>query len=292
MHLKIGSTTDDWAFTKAVAESIIGCHGYNHENQVNSHIQVLHSNIPGMGNTTWEGLTELDQHFKTGGLQGRRPELPATRKPGRGLGNGVAMKAAPLGLLKSMTSKPTDIANQESLNILNMFSKITHGDDIAVITALLITETIDWVIKKPIENKADALTLLNWLLKQVKDLETNYTNTDAQVKVSDQLIILKDNIDNPERVYQLIGPGFLATQSCLMALDGFTRYPTNFRKAVLTAVNNGGDTDTIASMTGAMCGTNVGINGIPSEWLNFGHGQFQQAAELGGKLYLALTSES
>lgn len=289
MNLEIGSSTDDWAFTELVAISIINSNGYDHESQVWTSTTALKSKIPGMGKTTLEALKELDLYYTTNGNQGRSPWMPVAKKSGFGAGNGVAMKVAPLGLLKSITNKPGDIANNRPLGILNMFSKITHWDDQAMIAAYVIMETINQVTRKSIIDQSDSMKLIDDLLKNVLILEHYYRRTEMKTKVSDQLKILKDNVDNPEKIYQLIGPGFLATQSCLMALDGFTRYPTDFRKAVLTAVNDGGDADTTASMVGAMCGANVGINGIPKELLNFGHGQFLEAAEVGKSLYQSLT---
>jgi poly(ADP-ribose) glycohydrolase ARH3 len=42
----------------------------------------------------------------------------------------------------------------------------------------------------------------------------------------------------------------------------------SFREAVISAVNLGGDTDTIGAMAGAVAGAYYGYNQIPQEWLN------------------------
>jgi len=42
----------------------------------------------------------------------------------------------------------------------------------------------------------------------------------------------------------------------------------NYKDAVLKAVNLGGDTDTIAAITGGLAGLYYGIEDIPSEWRN------------------------
>ena len=41
----------------------------------------------------------------------------------------------------------------------------------------------------------------------------------------------------------------------------------NYKDAVLTAVNLGGDTDTIAAITGSIAGIIYGYDTIPKEWL-------------------------
>lgn len=43
---------------------------------------------------------------------------------------------------------------------------------------------------------------------------------------------------------------------------------TNYKDAVLKAVNLGGDTDTIAALTGGLAGILYGIEGIPVDWLD------------------------
>ncbi len=45
-------------------------------------------------------------------------------------------------------------------------------------------------------------------------------------------------------------------------------YSNNFEDAVLKAVNLGGDTDTISSITGSLAGIYYGYDSIPKEWIN------------------------
>jgi ADP-ribosylglycohydrolase len=52
-----------------------------------------------------------------------------------------------------------------------------------------------------------------------------------------------------------------------VAIYAGLRYPDDFRTAVLSAIRCGGDTDTVAAITGALVGARVGKSGIPDEWL-------------------------
>jgi hypothetical protein len=45
-------------------------------------------------------------------------------------------------------------------------------------------------------------------------------------------------------------------------------HPGDYRGAVLAAITCGGDTDTVAAITGGIVGTGVGRAGIPKEWLD------------------------
>ncbi len=52
-----------------------------------------------------------------------------------------------------------------------------------------------------------------------------------------------------------------------MAIYCFLSNPGSFEKAIEAAIFLGGDTDTIASMTGAISGAALGEGQIPDRWL-------------------------
>ena len=53
-----------------------------------------------------------------------------------------------------------------------------------------------------------------------------------------------------------------------VALYAWLRHPDDFRSALATALDCGGDTDTVGAILGALSGAVVGKRGIPIEWLN------------------------
>lgn len=53
-----------------------------------------------------------------------------------------------------------------------------------------------------------------------------------------------------------------------VALFAFFRHPDHYRAAVEAVIRLGGDTDTVAAITGALVGARVGKAGIPAEWLS------------------------
>src|SRR5919106_1903765 len=74
-------------------------------------------------------------------------------------------------------------------------------------------------------------------------------------------------LDAPqEQVLILLGNGIAAYEAVPAALHAFLRHPNSFRAAVTYAISLGGDTDTIASMTGALAGAYLGEKGIPPLW--------------------------
>lgn len=53
-----------------------------------------------------------------------------------------------------------------------------------------------------------------------------------------------------------------------VAIYAFLKHPDDYRTAVESVVRLGGDTDTVAAITGALVGARVGKAGIPKEWLD------------------------
>lgn len=75
-----------------------------------------------------------------------------------------------------------------------------------------------------------------------------------------------------------------------LCLPHFFQFDTPFERAIVYAVTLGGDTDTIATMAGAMAGAYYGIEDIPKHWRDICEG-VDDAVAYGEKLYnMTLTS--
>lgn len=53
-----------------------------------------------------------------------------------------------------------------------------------------------------------------------------------------------------------------------VAIYAFLKHPDDYRAAIESVIRLGGDTDTVAAITGALVGARVGKAGIPKEWLD------------------------
>jgi hypothetical protein len=51
-----------------------------------------------------------------------------------------------------------------------------------------------------------------------------------------------------------------------VAIHAWLRSPISYADAVTSAIRCGGDTDTVAAITGGIVGAAVGVQGIPTEW--------------------------
>lgn len=71
---------------------------------------------------------------------------------------------------------------------------------------------------------------------------------------------------SPDEVVAAVGNGITGMEAVPAALAAFFAFPGSFADAVGRAVVLGGDTDTIASMAGALSGAFLGAAAIPERW--------------------------
>ena len=65
-----------------------------------------------------------------------------------------------------------------------------------------------------------------------------------------------------------IGSGETGAEAIALALYCALRYSDDFEQAILLAVNQGGNSDTVAAICGAILGTYLGLDEIPYAWVN------------------------
>jgi ADP-ribosylglycohydrolase len=64
-----------------------------------------------------------------------------------------------------------------------------------------------------------------------------------------------------------LGQGWYADETFAMAYFCILRYPDDYKKAVQTAVNITGDSDSVGSVAGGILGARLGIDAIPVSWI-------------------------
>ncbi|AKB34147.1 ADP-ribosylglycohydrolase [Methanosarcina siciliae HI350] len=70
-----------------------------------------------------------------------------------------------------------------------------------------------------------------------------------------------------EEALQKIGQGWYADETFALAYFCILRYPDDYKKAVQTAVNITGDSDSVGSVAGGILGARLGIKAVPSSWV-------------------------
>ncbi len=187
---------------------------------------------------------------------------------GGSYGNGSAMRIAPVGVLYH--DDPDSLRE-----IAYVSSQITHSHELGKEGAALQAYAVALALSMRCDSSFDAEEFLSKLANFVR--HTVYRERLAKAR---RLL----NTGEVAVIVDELGHGVEAFNSVPTAIYCFASHAGSFRDAVLFAVGLGGDTDTIAAMTGAISGAYLGIEGIPEEWCSKleNRGYIEQ---LGEKLY-------
>jgi ADP-ribosyl-[dinitrogen reductase] hydrolase len=90
--------------------------------------------------------------------------------------------------------------------------------------------------------------------------------------------------NDPEEVFSELGTSYLAIDTVPCAFYCFTRHFDIPESAIIEAVNAGGDTDSIACITGSLCGALYGSESFPVRWIE-GLENRDIIEETAGKMY-------
>ena len=236
--------TDDTHMTIGVVESLIQSRGFDGEHMAQTFIKNYEAE-------PWRGYgpgpPKVFRMIKSG-----EPWDSAASKIYRGgsFGNGSAMRVAPIGLLYSNNpAKLREIAYKSS--------SITHSHELgkegAAIQAYAVVLALNTPSDEEIDREAFLLKLQNFAQTQL------YKEKIANTK---ELLGEQDRA----RVVAVLGNGIEALNSVPTAIYCFLKQPKSYKDSVIYAISLGGDTDTIASMAGAISGAYLDIEAIPQEW--------------------------
>ena len=241
-----GNYTDDTEMMIAIAESLIACKGFNGPHMAQCFLDNFHLER-GYGAGTIKALSLI----KSGTAWNQAGKMVFN---GGSFGNGAAMRIAPVSVLYYDNLKTLrTIASKATL--------ITHAHLLGKEGAILQAYAISLAMQLKAEDTFDTSHFLQKLL--------NYLLPEARV-YKKKLEILgkllgKDN--DLEIIITQLGNDSSAPNSVPTALYCFLSHPHSFEDALVHAVGLGGDTDTIAAMTGAISGAYHGKNAIPTQWL-------------------------
>lgn len=167
------------------------------------------------------------------------------------LGNGGAMRAAPLGALPADLDVVAGLARRAA--------SVTHahpvGQDGAALVAVVCALALATPADRPLEPSAVVARCLGFL-------ETTEMR-DAVAAVPDTL-----ELAAPVAVSRLTGNGVAAHESVPAALAAFLRHPREPLQAVRFAVLMAGDTDTVAAVAGSLAGAVAGARALPVRLLD------------------------
>jgi len=227
-----GGYTDDTAMMLCIARSIVEKGRFEPRDVAIKFLGWFDAGPVGIGRTTWIALSSM----KSGASWDEAGRIAHERLGGMSAGNGSIMRCAPIGLL--------DFRHRERLVKDSIdSSKITHWDDQACWGAVALNMAIAEILRGERGN------LLSTIRDRIEQPEVS--------RALDEVSRL-----NPRE----LEPSAYVLDTLKAALWCFLT-TTSFENAVVTAVNLGGDTDTVGAVCGALAGASYGIQAVPCRWL-------------------------
>lgn len=159
---------------------------------------------------------------------------------------GSAMRAAPIGLFYK------DLDDVESNAAIS--SVPTHKNKGAIAGAVAVAIGVRCALAG-----MDCLEI-------IKYASARASNYDSELGKKIELSFNKKD-STPGDVFAELGTSYSVYETVPCALFCFSRHSGEPEKAIIEAVNAGGDTDSIACITGALCGALHGIGSFPGKWV-------------------------
>ena len=260
--LEAGQFTDDTEETLLLCESLIESYGFSPERFSDKL-------------TAWGMAWTLDERLNRGVGFATRSAVEsmiagtAWQESGIALPTcGAAMRAAPIGLLY-----------HGDLNIIKSYADLqslpTHSSPAARAGAVAVAAGVALCV-----NGFSKEAVLRIAASQAGKLDVDFANRLRRV------ISLQDL--NPEEALERIGNSPEASETVPAAFYCFLKFEPE--EALITAASGGGDTDSIASIAGALCGASRGFDWIPERWLRVleGKERIENAAQGLSELYSML----
>jgi ADP-ribosyl-[dinitrogen reductase] hydrolase len=181
--------------------------------------------------------------------------VPSSRSGVFSAGNGPAMRAAVIGLFHAHDADMRRAFIEAS-------TRITHTDSKACAAAMAVAESAAWIARP--ERAATA----GELLPVLRGLSSESAWLNAIDGIGSHLATGADTAEYATALGLARGVSGYAFHSVPVALYGWLRHRSDFRRALTSVLDCGGDTDSTGAITGALAALETGVAGIPDEWLS------------------------
>ena len=178
--------------------------------------------------------------------------FPAGKAGVRSAGNGAAMRSAIIGVV-------FDDDAEKRQSFASVACRLTHTDPRAEESALLVVEAASMAARQIPTHEA-LLVLERYIVSD--EMKTRF----ATLKTA--LSTQKSVQDYAFEIGCGYGVSGFAPNTVAVALFAWMRHRADFETAVRSVIKCGGDTDTVAAITGAICGAETGEAGIPRAWID------------------------
>ena len=242
-----GTITDDTEQALCIARSLVEHQAFDPGDVAERFVAWYDSGPFDIGGMTRRALIRL----KRGDPWDEAGQQVWEQSPGgQNAGNGSVMRCPPLAIpYASDWDRLVEVSRQSS--------QITHADQRCTYGCAILNLTLAGLLEDADTPFQDAL---------------NYVSSDAP----DELVTALEPLARGDSPGTLETSGYVVHSLQTALHDGFVA--ESAEDAIVTAVNRGGDTDTIGAIAGAVAGARFGASQLPDRWL----GAIDEVNELEG----------
>jgi ADP-ribosylglycohydrolase len=263
--MKAGQITDDAGLTFQIARAYIENRGKITPSLIGKYVAdwVNEATSKGLSSMIGGSTKQAVQRINDG-LDPVR-ESRKDKNPMMGATNGGAMKISPAGLIH-----PGNIegAIRDAVSICLP----THGTQTAISAACAIAAGVSEAMRPQATVFSVAKATLAGAIKGEtlggkKGRIVPLPSVPERIKLAIAMALKTEHIEEANRLFSsVIGTGLAAYESIPTAIGIFVACEGDPRQCLIAGANVGYDTDTIASMAGALSGTLKGLNHVPKDW--------------------------
>jgi ADP-ribosylglycohydrolase len=173
--------------------------------------------------------------------------------------NGAAMRITPVGLV----ARPDDLDGLVDLVV--EASRVTHNTSVAIAGAAAVAAAVSAGIKGASVAEATTLAIRAAELGQQRGEWVAGASVARRISWAVDLVGVGDHDRSVLDVVELVGTSIATQESVPAAFAVLALHPDDPWQACLTAASLGGDSDTIAAMTGAIAGACHGMDRWPAD---------------------------
>jgi ADP-ribosyl-[dinitrogen reductase] hydrolase len=231
-----GTITDDTEQTLCIARSLVEQQTFDPADVADRFVAWYDTDPFDIGGMTRRAITRLNR----GDAWDEAGQLVWEQSPeGQNAGNGSVMRCPPLAIpYASDWDRLVEVSRQSS--------QITHADPRCTEGCAVLNLTVAGLLEDsdtPLQNALD------------------YVGSDGP----DELVAALRPLSRGESPETLQTSGYVVHSLQTALHDGL--FAESAAEAIVTAVNRGGDTDTIGAIAGAVAGARFGASQLPDRWL-------------------------
>lgn len=177
------------------------------------------------------------------------------------LGCGGVMRVAPVGLYlagrENFTQDQTDLFGAET-------AALTHGGDLAYMPAALLTHIVSLAVRgdgTPLEE------IVEDGVAAIKRLFAHAPRVGRFAALMERAVDLARSGPDDLQAIHALGEGWHGDEALAIGVYCAVRYSGDLERALITAVNHRGDSDSTGAIAGNILGAYLGVDAIPQRFI-------------------------